>query len=124
MIFVNWIIGPHLIGLIFILAGLIQKRYPPKKINSLYGYRTTRSMKNQQNWDEGNSYSTRLMIKCGLILFVAGIIITFGLMLIDMTPELRTLIKAIMMVVGGVGTAIVLFVVTERHLKRTFHDTL
>ena len=24
---------------------------PPKKINSLYGYRTSRSMKNQQTWD-------------------------------------------------------------------------
>ena len=24
---------------------------PPQKINALYGYRTSRSMKNQQTWD-------------------------------------------------------------------------
>ncbi len=36
---------PNLIGAIFIIAGLIMLIFPPKKINSLYGYRTPRSMK-------------------------------------------------------------------------------
>ncbi len=124
MIFVNWVVGPHLIGLIFILAGLIQKRYPPKEINSLYGYRTARSMKDQQNWDEGNKYSTQLIIKCGVVLFVTGFIITVGMALLHITPELRTLIKVIIMLVGAVGTVVVLFTLTERHLKRTFPDTI
>jgi uncharacterized membrane protein len=124
MIFVNWIVGPQLIGLIFIAAGLIQKHYPPKKINSLYGYRTTTSMKNQQNWDEGNRYSTKLMMQCGRWLVIAGIIITVGLMPITMSPKLSTLIKVGTMLAGAFGTAIVLFTSTEKHLKQTFHDTL
>ncbi|MEB0250027.1 SdpI family protein, partial [Mucilaginibacter sp. 5B2] len=122
--FVNWVVGPHLIGLIFILAGLIQKRYPPKEINPMYGYRTKRSMKDQQNRDEGNKYSTQLITKCGMVLFIVGIFITIGMALLHITPELRTLIKVIIMLAGAVGTVVVLFTATERHLKRTFPDTI
>lgn len=123
MIFANWIAGPHFIGVIFILAGLIQKRFPPKEINSLYGYRTTLSMKNQQNWDEGNRYSTALIIKCGWVLVITGLIITGLLMLVPMSPEARTLTKVILMLACAFGTVIVLFRATEKHLKNTFEQT-
>jgi len=124
MIFANWIAGPHLIGLIFIIAGLIQKYYPPKEINSLYGYRTTQSMKNQQNWDEGNRYSTKLMIKCGIVLVITGIILTAGMMLIPISPEWRTGIKVVLMLLCAFGSVAVLFRATEKHLKLQFSDTL
>ncbi len=39
---------------------------PPKKINSLYGYRTSRSMKNQQTWDCAHQV-------CGKIWFRVGV---------------------------------------------------
>ncbi|MES2064447.1 MAG: SdpI family protein [Bacteroidota bacterium] len=123
MIFANWIAGPHFIGVIFILAGLIQKRFPPKEINSLYGYRTTLSMKNQQNWDEGNRYSTTLIIKCGWVLVITGIIITGLLMLVPVSPEARTLTKVILMLLGAFGTVIILFRATEKHLRNTFDQT-
>jgi uncharacterized membrane protein len=122
MIFANWIVGPHLIGVIFLLAALIQKHYPPKEINSLYGYRTNLSMKNQQNWDEGNRYSTALMFTYSWILIIAGIAITGLLMLIPLSPEARTLIKVILMLAGAIATAILLFRVTEKHLRETFDD--
>lgn len=35
---------------------------PPKKINSLYGYRTPRSMKNAENWEYANQLSARYMV--------------------------------------------------------------
>lgn len=124
MIFANWIVGPHLIGVIFILAGLIQKRYPPKQINSLYGYRTTRSMKDQQNWDEGNRYSTKLMMKCGVVLVIAGIILTVGMMLLPISPEWRTGVKVVIMLLCAFGTVVILFRSTEKHLKQQFSDTL
>lgn len=38
---------------------------PPKNINSFYGYRTARSMKNQQTWDYAHQV-------CGKIWFRAG----------------------------------------------------
>lgn len=36
--------------------------FPPKEINSLYGYRTPRSKKNQANWDFANALSNRLLL--------------------------------------------------------------
>ncbi|MFF2912422.1 SdpI family protein [Paenibacillus sp. NPDC057934] len=54
-------------GLIIYGARLTVKKKPPKKINSLYGYRTKRSMKNQLLWDEANRYSAELMIRYGLV---------------------------------------------------------
>ncbi len=123
MIFVNWIAGPQLIGIIFIIAGLIQKRFPPKEINSLYGYRTTLSMQNQQNWDEGNRYSTALILKCGYVLVTAGMVLTALLMLLPMSIEARTLTKVAMMLAGAFATVIVLFRKTEKHLRNIFDQT-
>lgn len=37
--------------------------FPPKRINSLYGYRTAKSMKNQNNWNFAQKYSSQLTIK-------------------------------------------------------------
>lgn len=36
-----------LIPAVMIVAGFLMWKHPPKKINGFYGYRTTRSMKNQ-----------------------------------------------------------------------------
>ena len=41
---------------------------PPKHINSFYGYRTTRSMKNQQTWDFAHQVCGRLWFRWGLVL--------------------------------------------------------
>jgi len=38
-------------GLIFYVAGYIQFKYPPKKINHFYGYRTKTSMRSQEVWN-------------------------------------------------------------------------
>ena len=58
-------------GLIFIIMGLIMYKFPPKKINSLYGYRTGSSMKNQKKWDFAQKYSAKIMafVGIGLIAF-------------------------------------------------------
>ncbi|MED2970775.1 SdpI family protein [Fictibacillus sp. B-59209] len=61
-----------LIGVIFVLAGIIMKVKPPTKINPLYGYRTFRSMKNEKLWNEANTYSAGLMMKYGAAMAVIG----------------------------------------------------
>ena len=38
---------PALTGFIFIVAGFIQYKFPPKNINAFYGYRTNRSMRDK-----------------------------------------------------------------------------
>ena len=47
-------------------------KFPPKKINSLYGYRTSSSMKSQERWDFAQIYSAKEMFKAGAILCMAG----------------------------------------------------
>lgn len=38
---------------------------PPKEINSLFGYRTTRSMRSQETWDFAHAYSGRFWYRAG-----------------------------------------------------------
>jgi len=57
--------------LVFMLiVSLIFVKFPPKKINHLYGYRTRRSMANQEIWKVANEYSAKLMVKITLISLV------------------------------------------------------
>ena len=64
-------------GLILFIISLITIRFPPKKINSTYGYRTKASMRNQQTWEEANRYSSKLMLLCGGILTAIGLLSFF-----------------------------------------------
>jgi uncharacterized membrane protein len=63
---------PLTTGLIFVLVGLFVLKFPPKKINSLYGYRTGSSMSSQEKWDFAQKYSARLMVKWGAVLALTG----------------------------------------------------
>src|SRR6056297_3542787 len=63
---------PLLCGAVFVFAGLILHRFPPKKINGLYGYRTPASMKSQERWDFAQQFSARQLIYLGLALMAAS----------------------------------------------------
>ena len=65
---------PVLAGLIFLFAGIILLKFPPKKINGFYGYRTARSMKDQERWDFAQMYSSKEMIRLGFLLALFGLI--------------------------------------------------
>ena len=56
------------------LAGFIMFKFQPKKINSLYGYRTNSSMKNQERWGFSKKYSAIEMIKLATLLALSSII--------------------------------------------------
>ena len=64
-----------LTGGCFALAGYITKRFPPKKINHLYGYRTKTSMRNQEVWDFAQKYSANEMIKLGGLMLALAVLI-------------------------------------------------
>ena len=68
-----WTITLVLTGLIFILGGYLLKKFPPKKINWLYGYRTRASMKSQEHWDFSQACAGREMMGSGVILFLLGL---------------------------------------------------
>ncbi|ESU31865.1 hypothetical protein G3A_14420 [Bacillus sp. 17376] len=64
-----------LFGIIILLAGIILSLFPPKKINKIYGYRTSKSMRSKENWDKANRYSSRLMILFGVIILLFSFVI-------------------------------------------------
>jgi len=58
--------------LLLSVVAFIFKFFPPRKINYLYGYRTSSSMKNIENWNLANKYSSNLMLTSMLfLLFVS-----------------------------------------------------
>ena len=119
---IEWVIGPQLIGVIFIIAGWVQKTWPPKSINGLYGYRMPSSKQNQQTWDEANRYSARFMIKAGIFILIAGIIATVLLNVIPMYGRIKSAIWFFVMIASAMGSAISIIVSTERHMEKTFPE--
>jgi len=98
-----------IVGFVFAVAALITLKFPPKKINSIYGYRTSRSMKNQENWDLAQRFSSQFMLKQGLIM----LLLAFILAVLPITTEVATLISLLLLVTSVIN----LFVQTEKRLK-------
>ena len=59
------------------VIALVYKVFPPKKINYVYGYRTSNSMKNIENWNLANKYSSNLMLIAMLLLLAVSSIFDF-----------------------------------------------
>ena len=100
------------VGSIFFIVALIMYRFPPKKINSLYGYRTPNSMKNQERWDFAQLFSSIRMIEGGLFL----VLISFLKFVYVPSPDLELGIS-----LGLIFVVIVYLIVsTESALKKNF----
>lgn len=56
-----------ILGIICIIIGFIFKAFPPQKINSIFGYKTILSMKNQDTWNEAHKYSANTLVTLGFI---------------------------------------------------------
>ena len=114
----NLIAGPQLIGFILLVIGLLQVYFPPKKINPLYGYRTSSSMKNQQTWDEANRYSARYTAWTGLIIFIIGIAITAVLKIVSLSIEIKIALDVLAIIAPGLISMALVIAMTERHLEK------
>ena len=64
-------------GGIFYLAALVLSKFPPKKINYLYGYRTKASMKSQESWNFSQNYTSKKMKYMSLYIFIIGAFSSF-----------------------------------------------
>lgn len=106
----------YLLPITLFIVGFVFSKYPPKKINSFSGYRTTRSMKSIETWNEANRYSANLLFKFSLLLLV---ITTLGMILTLKSFKLIAIVD-----LGSVILSIIfIFIViikTEDHLKKVF----
>ncbi len=99
-------------GIIFSLAGVIMLYFPPKRINALYGYRTKKSMINQERWDFAQKYSAKEMIKLGGLLSCCSV---FGF--ISKFEEFINMIIGLSLLIL---TAIILMFRVEKAINKRF----
>jgi hypothetical protein len=106
-----------LIPVLMLLCGRMMWKRPPKQINGLVGYRTTRSMKNMDTWKFAHDYCGRLWWKLGWTSLPPSILAQI--------PFYRSSIQTIG-TVGGILCLLQCVVLiasifpTEQALKRTF----
>ena len=99
----NWWVSLLFILPMCIVAYVLHIK-PPKKINTVYGYRTKRSMSSQEMWDEANRYFEKIFIYYLIFLVITAIffsVLSWSLLLYTLSY---------------ICGLIVLIPITERHL--------
>ena len=106
-----------LIPLIMMVLGWLFLHGFPKDRNSLIGYRTTLSMKNDDTWRFAHQYCGRLWLIMGLILFAVTTV--FLVLSMNMAEETRAFVSGIPMMIYVVPL-LASVAATENALKKTF----
>ena len=98
-------------GLLFLIS-IIFWKFPPKKINNIYGYRTHKAMLNSKIWDFANAiFNKNLLIYAG-ISFLAGLVFAnFATAELTWQPMVLVLLSILVSVIK-----------TERALNENFTE--
>lgn len=99
---------------IYIAIGIAFKKHPPKEINSVSGWRTQRSMQNQETWNFANTLGG----KCFLALGCIEVICTAILLLFAS----RLFANAIAPIVLQTACMAIVIVYVQRKLKTHFRQ--
>ncbi len=106
---------PQLVlSVVFIIAGLLMAKYPPRKINPLYGYRTRRSMQSVDAWKYAQRVSSRRMVVAGfggLLLFIAGWVL-----------QLKEGVQVLLLIATLLFIVVYVIYTVERGLAKKFPD--
>lgn len=95
----------------FLIGGVFFKYFPPRKINHIYGWRTSFAMKNIDIWNEAQRYGANIFI-------IGGLINTFtGLLLYALWRSMHETIGLIAMFVS----LAVILLIGELHLRQVFN---
>ena len=108
-----------LIPVIMLVFGWIFRRQAPKKINVWYGYRSARSMKNEDTWVFAHQHIGRTWMLVGVVLLVVSVIPMIAVYgKDDDTVSVVSLVLTVIQLIP----LIVSLIPTERALKRTFDE--
>lgn len=99
-------------GIIFFAMGLIILLFPPKKPNSVYGYKTMTAQRSQERWDFAQRYSSLVMIAVGIVMAAAS----FAGYFLDPDSNAHYLTGIF---IAAAGIALIFFI-TERALSKRF----
>lgn len=97
---------------LMIIFGQVFFKKPPENINSIYGYRTSMSMKNKETWNFAHQYCGNLWIKTGIAMLPIVVIWQVVTARFSMWSILLSQIEVIVMIAT--------VVLTEIALRRTF----
>jgi uncharacterized membrane protein len=107
-------IAAILIALALMIVALIYKLFPPKEINTLYGYHMKSSMRNTDTWREANHYAANFMV--ALSLFIMGTAILTKYILDFSILELSLYALVVIISLAGI------FFLTEMHMQNVFDE--
>ena len=107
LVYIHLMLGPLMVVLSYIFM-----RFPPKKINHIYGYRTPRSMRSQEAWVCANLYCPQAF------LIVSGLTCIVQLVTYSFMPSAHAIMWSSGFLVVGLVAVIPL---TEMHLKNGFN---
>lgn len=108
-----------LIPIMMLGFGLLMCKRTPKNINYIFGYRTTRSMKNQDTWKFAHEYCGNIWWKVGLALLVVTVIAHIPFY--NSSEDVLGTVTIIVMTIQIIALIAPIFP-TERALKNTFND--
>lgn len=101
------------LGLTFIIIGLILRVYPPEHINNSVGYITPFAMKNKDTWYESNRFSGSMLLISGIIFIPLSILIRY-LYSNNLTLSMKISLFALFIII------MISILFTEIHLRKIF----
>ena len=108
-----------LIPVIMLVFGWIFRCQAPKKINVWYGYRTARSMKNEDTWVFAHQHIGRTWLIVGAVMLMISVIPMIAVYGKDVdTVSVVSLVLTVVQLIP----LIVSLIPTEQALKKTFDD--
>ncbi len=107
-----------LIPIIIIILGFVFRNVSTK-INYIYGYRTARSMRNQDTWEFANRYSGLINIRMGIIFAIIGLVIS--LLTYNKSDVVQGVTLVIWVTIETIGI-IATIPPVEKELKKHFDD--
>lgn len=107
-----WIVD-LIIPVTMMVMGTVFKKHPPKEINSVYGYRTSRSMASKEAWDYAHQLAGKVWMRIGVILLAFVVV---EKLVVPVDPARLSIMNA------GIGVAALIIPIPfiESQLKRKF----
>lgn len=102
-----------LVPVVYLIVAFILYKCPPKNRNSFYGYRTSRSMENDEIFHEANVYAGKLMLNTALIYF------SISVFLIGITLEFNNIFWPVYwgILIMAIIPIVVLYIKTESYIR-------
>lgn len=109
-----------LIPAVMVGFGAYFMRRAPKKINYVFGYRTARSMKNEDTWKFAHKLIGKIWLVCGTVLLVGGVVFFF----VFASGKDENAASIASLVILGVQLLVLMcsIIPTEIALKKTFDE--